>query len=37
MMCAVRSLIDLVGRIPNTEQLQVDLCLDAIEWSVRAI
>lgn len=28
----VRSLIDLVGRIPGTEQLQIDLCLNAIEW-----
>jgi len=28
----VRSLIDLVGKIPNSELLQVELCSSAIEW-----
>jgi len=28
----VRALIDMVGRVPNTDQLQVDLCLNAMAW-----
>jgi 26S proteasome regulatory subunit N6 len=29
----VRTIIELVGKIPNTQDVQIELCKDSIEWS----